>query len=149
MHRSSARVDGIAALAAALALGACATEREVVVVERSYDPEPVRAAPASRRAALPAEHVVARGDTLYAIAFHRGLSVRDLAAWNGLEPPYLIRPGQRLRLGPGATPPARSASVPTRREAAPVETFPVRPPPPVAVARTSPVVTTAPTQPVA
>ena len=148
MRRPDARAIRIAAAAAVLALGACATEREVVVVERSYDPEPVRTAPMPRPAAMPTEHVVARGDTLYAIAFHRGLSVRDLAAWNGLEPPYLIRPGQRLRLGPGTTTTARSASVPPRRAASPVETYPVRPPPPQAVVRTSPVVTTAPSEPV-
>lgn len=45
-------------------------------------------------------HTVARGETLYRIARRHGLSVRDLAAWNGLSPPYTIRPGQRLRLSP-------------------------------------------------
>lgn len=45
-------------------------------------------------------HTVARGETLYRIARRHGLSVRDLAAWNGLSPPYTIRPGQRLRLRP-------------------------------------------------
>lgn len=141
------------AAAAVLALGACATEREVVVVERSWDAEPVRAAPATRQAGPPPEHVVARGDTLYAIAFHRGLSVRELAAWNGLEPPYLIRPGQRLRLGPGAAQTRGTSMAPVRatpapRGTTPVQTYPVRPPPPAAVARTNPVAPMAPTEPV-
>ncbi len=47
-----------------------------------------------------ATYTVARGETLYSIARQHGLFVRDLAAWNGLSPPYTIRPGQRLRLGP-------------------------------------------------
>lgn len=51
-------------------------------------------------------HTVARGETLYRIARRHGLSVRDLAAWNGLSPPYTIRPGQRLRLGPPPDPQA-------------------------------------------
>jgi lipoprotein NlpD len=44
-----------------------------------------------------------RGDTLYAIAFRNGVDFRELAAWNGIEPPYRIYPGQDLRLGPGTT----------------------------------------------
>lgn len=42
--------------------------------------------------------VVRRGDTLYGIAFRNGLDYRDVAAWNGIGPPYTIYPGQRLRL---------------------------------------------------
>lgn len=55
----------------------------------------------ARRPALPADatyRVVARGDTLYGIAQAAGVRVQDLAAWNSLAPPYLIVPGQRLRL---------------------------------------------------
>lgn len=45
------------------------------------------------------EHIVVRGETLYSIAFRRGLDWRDLANWNGLGAPYTIYPGQRLHLG--------------------------------------------------
>ncbi|MBW3549578.1 MAG: peptidoglycan DD-metalloendopeptidase family protein [Proteobacteria bacterium] len=45
---------------------------------------------------------VRRGDTLYRIASEHGIATRDLAAWNGIAPPYTIYPGQRLRLYPGA-----------------------------------------------
>ncbi|MDQ3205804.1 MAG: LysM peptidoglycan-binding domain-containing protein, partial [Pseudomonadota bacterium] len=38
--------------------------------------------------------VVARGDTLYRIGSRTGISMRDLAAWNGIAPPYTIYPGQ-------------------------------------------------------
>lgn len=37
------------------------------------------------------------GDTLYALARRSGHGVRDLIAANDLEPPYILRPGQRLR----------------------------------------------------
>jgi lipoprotein NlpD len=38
------------------------------------------------------------GDTLYSIAWESGRDYRELAVWNRLDPPYLIRPGQRIRL---------------------------------------------------
>ena len=44
---------------------------------------------------------VRRGQTLYRIATENGIAARDLAAWNGIRPPYTIYPGQRLRLYPG------------------------------------------------
>jgi lipoprotein NlpD len=50
--------------------------------------------------------VVRRGDTLYRIATESGVSPGELAAWNNITPPYLLRPGQRLRMAP---PPASGA----------------------------------------
>tara|TARA_R100000322_G_C5425466_1_gene187347 strand:+ start:230 stop:883 length:654 start_codon:yes stop_codon:yes gene_type:complete len=41
-------------------------------------------------------HVVARGDTLYSIAWTHNLDVRTVALVNNLNPPYTIFPGQRL-----------------------------------------------------
>lgn len=46
---------------------------------------------------------VKAGDTLYSIAWDSGHDYHDLAAWNGIEPPYLIKPGQQLRLQPPTT----------------------------------------------
>lgn len=43
---------------------------------------------------------VARGDTLYGIAFRHRVDMRDLAAWNNIAAPYTIYPGQTLRLAP-------------------------------------------------
>jgi len=43
-------------------------------------------------------YTVSSGDTLYAIAFTYGLDHRDVAAWNGIASPYVIYPGQNLRL---------------------------------------------------
>ncbi|MGE5320484.1 MAG: peptidoglycan DD-metalloendopeptidase family protein, partial [Hyphomicrobiaceae bacterium] len=45
-------------------------------------------------------HTVARGDTLYAIAFANGLDYREIAIWNQLESPDRILVGQVLRLTP-------------------------------------------------
>jgi murein DD-endopeptidase MepM/ murein hydrolase activator NlpD len=42
--------------------------------------------------------VVRRGDTVYALASRNGRTARDLIDANGLEPPYTLFPGQRLRL---------------------------------------------------
>lgn len=63
------------------------------------------------------QHVVQKGDTLYAIAFQNGLDYRDLASWNNLDSPDLIKIGQVLRL----TPPEGSAGT-----AMGVETLPLR-----------------------
>lgn len=43
-------------------------------------------------------HVVARGETLYQIAWEYGKDFRDLAAMNHIQSPYTIYPGQKLAL---------------------------------------------------
>jgi len=48
--------------------------------------------------------VVQRDETLYAIAQREGYSHHQLARWNRLKAPYVLKPGQKLRL----TPPAAS-----------------------------------------
>lgn len=48
----------------------------------------------------PEFHLVRKGDTLYSIALDYGQDYRELAAWNNLEDPALIRLDQRLRLFP-------------------------------------------------
>lgn len=52
-------------------------------------------------------YYVRSGDTLYAIAFNYNVDVRNVAAWNGISSPYVIYPGQKLRL---SAPPAGSRS---------------------------------------
>ncbi|MFK5969160.1 MAG: LysM peptidoglycan-binding domain-containing protein [Candidatus Marithrix sp.] len=54
-------------------------------------------------------HIVLKGDTLYNIAKHYGFSVADIAAWNGLQPPYGLRLSQQLRV----TPPDSTTILPT------------------------------------
>jgi len=112
--------------------------------------------PVSDRATRPRHPVIAvsesrivqPGDTLYSIAFERGLDYRTLAAWNRISPPYLIKPGQRLRLtaprsmavqarpAPDATPPrqipTRPPARPAAESAAKTVTTPTAPAAPVA-----------------
>ena len=45
-------------------------------------------------------HVVRRGDTLFGIATRYGYTVNEVARWNGLEPPYNLSTGRRLRVAP-------------------------------------------------
>ena len=61
---------------------------------------------------------VQRGQNLYRIATDNGITLRDLAAWNGIRAPYTIYPGQRLRLYPGGGGKA-TQSRPVARAAAP------------------------------
>jgi lipoprotein NlpD len=48
-------------------------------------------------------YTVAHGDTLYSIAFANGIDARQLAALNNIPSPYVIHPGQVLRLKPSAS----------------------------------------------
>lgn len=85
---------------------------------RLYPPPAARTPAPESPPSPPGYRVVARGDTLYAIAQDVGVSYKDLAAWNGLEPPYVIQPGQRLRIAPpeagarGAAPAVRASRKP-------------------------------------
>ena len=45
---------------------------------------------------------VLAGDTLYSISWESGRDYRDVARWNNISPPYVIKPGQKLRLNPPA-----------------------------------------------
>lgn len=73
-----------------LLLSACAARPPAPIEERSGRPGAKPVAPGYYR--------VNSGDTLYAIAFGHGLDFRRLARWNDLREPYLIYPGQDLRL---------------------------------------------------
>ncbi len=96
-----------ALMTATLLLVACA--RTTVV--REEPPRPSAADVGDRVTGARADsqgavHRVQSGDTLYEIAFRAGIDWRDLARWNGIVAPYVIRPGQVLRLGavsPSAT----------------------------------------------
>ena len=66
----------------------------------------------------PEYHIVKKGDTLYSIALDYGQDYRELAAWNDLADPGLIKIDQRLRLFP----PDNASSVAT---AEPVALAPV------------------------
>lgn len=55
-------------------------------------------------------HKVIKGDTLYAIAWKAGVDYKTLARWNGLSSPYVIYPGQTIRLKPSSTSKYKSKS---------------------------------------
>jgi lipoprotein NlpD len=48
------------------------------------------------------QYIVQRGDTLYSIAFRAGQDYRTLATRNNIRAPYIIYPGQVIRLQPHA-----------------------------------------------
>ena len=75
------------------------------------------------------------GDTLYGIAWRHGLDYKEIAAANGIGPPYLIRPGQRLAL---SAPEKPRETEPQKRNESPGE--PTRP------AAVRPVATASPTR---
>jgi lipoprotein NlpD len=88
----------------ALGLHGCGTAGLAPVDSRDTSAAPAAPAGKSRAAASrEGRHVVAPGDTLYAIAFRYGLDYRDLARWNSIEDPFVIIPGQSIRL---SSPPA-------------------------------------------
>ena len=108
-----ARAWGIAVLTLVAGYGCMTTNRPAPVSDRTQQPStsaPAAAKPAAPvvpPAAITADadpnpnpefYTVKKGDTLYLIALDHGLDYKDLAAWNNLENPNVIRLGQQLRL---------------------------------------------------
>ena len=52
------------------------------------------------RGGLETKHRVAKGETLYSIAYRYGVEYRTLAGWNSIRAPYRIYIGQKLTLKP-------------------------------------------------
>lgn len=60
---------------------------------------------------IPVATVVKPGESIYTISWEYGLDYLAIAKWNGIKPPYLLSPGQKLQLRPGAvTTPAPAPS---------------------------------------
>lgn len=100
-------------------LGGCAGPGFAPIQDKTRPSVKTVAKAAEVRLVQEGQHLVQKGDTLYAIAFQNGLDYRDLAFWNNLDSPDVIKIGQVLRL----TPPDDSA---TRAKG--VETLPMRDP---------------------
>jgi len=113
-------------LAVAVSIAGCGTPRSSVVVTRAPGSGQASRGQVVSPSPVPpgGSYRVAKGDTLYSIAFRNKVDFRDLASWNGIASPYTIWPGQDLRLSP-----AGHAGKPAAVAAAPVAA-----PEPVAVA---------------
>jgi lipoprotein NlpD len=86
-------------------IAGCASHTPAPVVDRSAGAaaeKPKLAVPAALVApdAGAGYHSVKKGETLYSIALDHGQDYKDVAAWNNLENPNLIRIGQQLRVSP-------------------------------------------------
>lgn len=120
-------LSGVAAVGAAVWLAGCVSQAKAPVVDHSV----TRGA---AQTSTPSSYVVRPKDTLYSIAFRHEMDYRALAAANGIEPPYLIKPGQRIRLAEATPPPqATPRPAPERRaertapRATPVQISPAAP----------------------
>ncbi|WP_355661766.1 peptidoglycan DD-metalloendopeptidase family protein [Halomonas salifodinae] len=83
--------------AVALAMAGCAAQQQ------PGGQVSVRDLSVAREATAPASYTVEPGDTLYGIAWRHDMDYRELARLNQIGPPYLLQPGQQLRLGSGET----------------------------------------------
>jgi lipoprotein NlpD len=100
-------------------VSACSTTARAPVSSTRISGAP-HPAPVTGPGRQQARYVVASGDTLYSIAWRYDLDYRDVARWNDITAPYLIYPGQTLRLKPPprpARPSARPAPAPPERVA--------------------------------
>ena len=93
-------------LAPTLLVIGCASHAPVPVIDRSgsgVNVERPVTPPGSATPPVPSSvptYTVKKGDTLFSIALDQGHDYKDLAAWNNLENPNVIKIGQSLRLGP-------------------------------------------------
>lgn len=118
-----------AAVLVVMAFAGCAAHRPAPVIDRGSAAKvpPATAAKPSPKAAAtvpesrPETHTVRAGDTLFAIALDYGLEYRDIAAWNNIDNPSVIRVGQVLRLRP----PGTTVSTPLRSPPSSVESRPL------------------------
>ena len=97
----------LVAVAAALILAGCMTRPPAPVDERmppvsGYPPPAPPPVPAAREPEVqpPQLYTVKRGETLAQIALEHGVDYRELAVWNNIEKPNVIRVGQVLVLSP-------------------------------------------------
>ena len=83
---------------------ACSTANAPVSARKPKEQAAVAVSSASTTTASTAgahaSHTVSSGDTLFSIAWRYGHDYKTLAAWNRIKPPFVIYPGQVIRLQP-------------------------------------------------
>ncbi len=98
----------------AVALAGCTAAWRAPVESRGLNTQK----PSVQRGAIKSDYYrVQRGDTLFGIAWQKGVDYRLIANWNGIRPPYRIYTGQTLRLIPPvqrSRPPPRTSPHHTR-----------------------------------
>ncbi len=101
----------------------CASSGPAPVIDRAPPQAIEHAAPehAAPVELKPGQYMVKKGDTLHGIALDHGQDYKEIAAWNNLDNPNLIKIGQILRIVP--------PSLPNEGEASGAEIRPVAPPP--------------------
>ncbi len=113
-----------AALAAATLAGCASRPVQAPVFDRAPPP-------ATQPAAVPRTdtgsgmYTVQRGDTMFSIALDHGLDYKELAAWNSVNDPSRIRPGQQLRIKPPASEQEAAVTVRPVTTSGQVETHPL------------------------
>ena len=110
-------------------ISACSTVKAPVTARQGPDKREVAvsssgAAQQGSQRSSGRQHTVARGETLYSIAWRYGHDYKTLAAWNRIESPFTIYPGQVIRLLParksGASQPPPPAKKQPRKPDRPV-----------------------------
>ena len=92
-----------------LVLSACATPpQQAPVIERAPGvdrPPPPKTAKktTAEKDWRPDSYTVKKGDTLYALGLEFGFDYKEIARWNDIQPPYVIKVGQKLKLKESAT----------------------------------------------
>ncbi len=85
-------------------ISGCATVEAPVTARPGPDRQAARvvSADAKRQESKRTQHTVAKGDTLYSIAWRYGYDYRVLAAWNRIKEPFTIYPGQVIMFKPAS-----------------------------------------------
>lgn len=88
-----------AILLIATLIAACASKTPAPVVDRGGASTRLlsQGIPSAKQGEF---HTVKKGETLYSIALEYGQSYQDVAAWNSIENPNMLKIGQRLRIAP-------------------------------------------------
>ena len=90
-------------LVGTLLVGCSSSGRHAPVVERGAARKAASAGAQRDQDGRPQVYVIAKGDTLYSIAFNYGLDYREIAELNNIQNPDVIHIGQEIRLFPANT----------------------------------------------